>query len=413
VPWRPPGPFRRRTWRSPLRGAWLSSLLGLVLLFGMSIVALTGFLSYAAYNPRLGNNDLTPGAGLLRFYLFDWPTSPAWLYRVTQGTHVILGIVLVPVVLAKLWSVAPKLYEWPPVRSVAQALERINITLIIGSALFQLATGILNVQYDYIWGFSFYDAHFYGAWVFIASFAAHTAIKFPTMIRSLRERTLNQVPEPQDPDELAPPDPDPPTLSRRTLLAWIGGSSALLLLLTVGQTLGGAARRLALLAPRGRIYGDGPNDFQVNQTAEEAGIRRADVGPSWRLELVGRRRVALDRSQLLAMSLHTEELPIACVEGWSTVETWRGVRLVDLADLVGSRQAPSVLVESIEQGGAFSSATLSGDQVREERSLLALEVNGADLSLDHGFPARVIVPANPGVHNTKWVRRMTFAGPDG
>ncbi|HZD16250.1 MAG TPA: molybdopterin-dependent oxidoreductase, partial [Pseudonocardiaceae bacterium] len=35
-------------------------------------------------------------------------------------------------------------------------------------------------------------------------------------------------------------------------------------------------------------------------------------------------------------------------------------------------------------------------------------VNGADLSLDHGFPARIAVPALPGVHNTKWVTRLTF-----
>ena len=41
-------------------------------------------------------------------------------------------------------------------------------------------------------------------------------------------------------------------------------------------------------------------------------------------------------------------------------------------------------------------------------SLLALRVNGADLSLDHGYPARVI-GANPGVHNTKWVATLTFA----
>jgi DNA-binding NarL/FixJ family response regulator len=41
-------------------------------------------------------------------------------------------------------------------------------------------------------------------------------------------------------------------------------------------------------------------------------------------------------------------------------------------------------------------------------ALLALKVNGEDLSMDHGFPARVIVPALPGVHNTKWVGQMTF-----
>ena len=40
--------------------------------------------------------------------------------------------------------------------------------------------------------------------------------------------------------------------------------------------------------------------------------------------------------------------------------------------------------------------------------MLALKVEGADLSLDHGYPARLIVPALPGVHNTKWVGRLTF-----
>ena len=68
-----------------------------------------------------------------------------------------------------------------------------------------------------------------------------------------------------------------------------------------------------------------------------------------------------------------------------------------------------MFVESLQQGGAFRSATLSAAQAADPRSLLALKVNGADLSADHGFPARVIVPAAPGVHNTKWVARLTFA----
>ena len=44
-------------------------------------------------------------------------------------------------------------------------------------------------------------------------------------------------------------------------------------------------------------------------------------------------------------------------------------------------------------------------QIAADDSLLALKVNGEDLSPDHGYPARVIVPALPGVHNTKWVGR--------
>ena len=78
----------------------------------------TGLLSYAAYNPDLSPlNDQTPGKGLLGFYLFSWPTHPVWLYRLNQGVHVTLGLVLVPILLAKLWSVLPKLFEWPPLRS--------------------------------------------------------------------------------------------------------------------------------------------------------------------------------------------------------------------------------------------------------------------------------------------------------
>jgi DMSO/TMAO reductase YedYZ molybdopterin-dependent catalytic subunit len=84
------------------------------------------------------------------------------------------------------------------------------------------------------------------------------------------------------------------------------------------------------------------------------------------------------------------------------------VRLRDLATLAGATAANSVLVKSLQQAGSFKEATLSSSQVDNAESLLALQVNGVDLSMDHGFPARVIVPALPGVHNTKWVSSMDF-----
>lgn len=93
-------------------------MLGIVLLGGITVLFVTGLLSYAAYNPGLSRvNDMTPDKGLLGFYLFSWPTDPHWLYRLTQGVHVTLGITLIPVLLAKLWSVVPKLFALPPARS--------------------------------------------------------------------------------------------------------------------------------------------------------------------------------------------------------------------------------------------------------------------------------------------------------
>ncbi len=84
------------------------------------------------------------------------------------------------------------------------------------------------------------------------------------------------------------------------------------------------------------------------------------------------------------------------------------MRLADLAAVAGVPAPGSAMVASLEEAGAFNEATLAANQVLDPDSLLALAVNGAELSADHGYPARIIVPAMPGVHNTKWVRSIDF-----
>lgn len=415
----PPGPFRRAFWRSPLRGPWLTSVLGLVLLVAIVLVAVTGLLSNDAYNPRLGDNSVGRHLGVLDFYLFPWPTHPAWLYAATQGTHVGLGLATVPILLAKLWSVIPRLFEWPPLRSPAHALERASLALLVGGALFEFITGILDIQLWYPFGFFFTDAHYYGAWVFMAAFTVHVALKFGTMRRSLvarrglaplRESLAATRPEPPVPvaSDLIPVSPAAPSMSRRALLGTVGAGSLLLLVQGASQAIGGPLRELAFLAPRGRS-GSGPNGFQITRTAAAARIAAGDVDSSWTVTLEhAHRTIDLTREQLLRMPQHTYELPISCVEGWSTTQRWTGVRVRELAALVGGTGPLTLDNQSLDQNGPFGSASLASNQIADERTLLALKVNGADLSLDHGYPARVIGPGLPGVHCTKWISAMTF-----
>jgi DMSO/TMAO reductase YedYZ molybdopterin-dependent catalytic subunit len=442
----PPGPFQEKFWRSPIRGPWLTSILGLVLLIGFPIMFATGLLSYAAYLPKLstGNNE-TPGAGLLGDYLnwFTWPTHPIWLYRVTQGTHVTLGLMLVPIVLFKLWSVLPKLFEWPPVSSIAVILERISLVAVVGGVIFELVTGILNVQtyYPFPQGGNFYTLHFYGAWVFFAGFVMHAAIKMPTLVRSLRSRSIIEImrtnladtkPEPLDTGGLVALQPDPPTISRRGILAFAGGASLVVGGLAAGQSLGGPFRKFALLAPHGQeVTGDigsagsASPDWQVNMTARLANIDVANTTAStWTLslntqEVTPQTPAAIakvntvktfTRADLEKLEQHTVSLPIACVEGWSTDNvTWTGVRLADLAAMAGAPNPNlGMLTRSLQKVGAFRGAVMSMEQVQDPDSLLALQGNGKDLTLDHGFPARIIVPNSPGVHCTKWVSSLTF-----
>jgi DMSO/TMAO reductase YedYZ molybdopterin-dependent catalytic subunit len=389
---------------------------------GLPIVIVTGLLSYMAYAPRLGQ-ALPADVGWLKLPNFDWPSRPAWLYGLTQGVHVGLGVILVPVVIAKLWSVIPRLVAWPPARSIAQLVERISLVMLVGGVLFEIATGLLFIQYNFLFWFPWHTAHYFGAWVFIVGFLMHITLNIPKMVRGIRSLPIRKVlrisrantrPEPRGPDGLVADDPAPATISRRGALALVGSSALGIGVLTVGQTIGGFARETVLFLPRGRARVAGPNDFPVNKTAAAAGIDPAATGATWHLRLTGGpTAVTLDRAALSAMPQHTVRLPISCVQGWSTVQTWTGVRLADLAAAAGVRAPRLARVQSLQKAvddkiGDFGHAFLQANQVLDPDALLALRVNGVDLSPDHGYPARIIVPALPGVHNTKWVSSIEF-----
>src|SRR5437660_4515764 len=148
---RPPGPFRPEFWRRPLRGAWLTSFLGTLLLPLIVIVALTGLISDGAYRPQLGLNSPFDRFGAIDLLIRLPASSPPWLYAVTQGLHITVGLVAIPLLLAKLWSVIPRLFAWPPVKGVGHAIERASLLLLVGGSLFEFATGLLNIQVFYPW----------------------------------------------------------------------------------------------------------------------------------------------------------------------------------------------------------------------------------------------------------------------
>ncbi len=66
-------------------------------------------------------------------------------------------------------------------------------------------------------------------------------------------------------------------------------------------------------------------------------------------------------------------------------------------------------VHSLQTRLAYRSSDLDAAQAHDVDTLLALEVDGEPLHLDHGYPVRLIGPNRPGVLQTKWVHRLVVA----
>ncbi|MFI7539986.1 molybdopterin-dependent oxidoreductase [Actinoplanes sp. NPDC049599] len=370
------GPLKEGAFPSPLRSARLTSQVGVALGVCFAVCFLTGLISHLVQHPPSW---------------FGWPSRPAGLYRVTQGLHVITGLASFPLLGVKLWSVYPRLFAWPPARTIAHAVERASIAVLVAASLFQLIGGLFNITRWYgALPFFFTTAHYWMAWLTIGALLVHIGVKLP-VVRDALTRRLPAAPGHR--------------LTRRQLLGTTGAAAGLITIATAGQTVAPLAP-VSVLAPRRPT--SGPQRLPVNKTATGAGVRDLALDPAFRLVVAGPRgQVSLAPDDLAALSQHTVILPIACVEGWSATGTWTGVRLRDLVTLVGSDpRSSSADVESMQPAGRYRRSTVAPPHVRDPWTLIALRLNGAPLHLDHGYPARLIAPNRPGVLQTKWVARI-------
>jgi DMSO/TMAO reductase YedYZ molybdopterin-dependent catalytic subunit len=374
---------------SPARSERTTAVLGITLGVLFALCFVTGVTSHLIQHP---------------LPWFHWPARPVWLYRWNQGIHVFAGIAAIPVLLAKLWSVYPNLYRWrwPPLHGVAHAIERAAIVPLVGGALLLLVTGLMNIAYWYGWRFDFIKTHFWTAWIVAGALLIHVGAKLPVVRRALAKGGGDDG----DPD--AGLAARRATVERRRFLLTVGVAAGTLLLVTAGEAAT-PLRRFNVLAPRRQ--GVGPQGLPVNKDARSARVAGQLHDPGWRLVVRGRvtRPAALSlgdlRARMESRMGHAARLPIACVEGWSQEAHWRGVRLRDLLDEVGAPSGAKVQVQSLQRGG-FSSSVLNPAHARHPDTLLALEVNGAALDPDHGYPVRLIAPNLPGVLQTKWLEEL-------
>ncbi|WP_422872456.1 molybdopterin-dependent oxidoreductase [Curtobacterium sp. RRHDQ66] len=423
---------------SPNRNARSAVVIGRLLGIAFLICFGTGVYSHLLQDPLPG----------MRF-----PTRPVQLYQFTQGLHITAGIAIIPLLLAKLNTVMPALAQDPPVRNVLHFLERASIAVFVSASIVQVATGLVNTFQWYPWPFPFRQVHYALAYVIIGSLAIHIGAKLRVISRYWRKRDSydadgrfvhddtvgselpaydataayprgitgrvmrwadgagsSRASRPEQPEPSERTEQPERTAGRRERIArrgfftGIAAATAGVVVLTAGQS-SKLAEPFNVFAPRKRHIG--PNGLPVNRTARAAGVLATATAADWTLTVAGRAVTrTFSRAELVALGTTEAALPISCVEGWSQMATWKGVRMRDLLRAVQADPSSHVRVTSLERHGGYRIMDMGPEYASDPTTLVALELNGATLDLDHGFPARIIAPGRPGVLQTKWIAKI-------
>lgn len=227
--------------------------------------------------------------------------------------------------------------------------------------------------------------------------------------------------------------PSPVTLTRRTVLEWLGGATVLALGPGLLAACDEAEKALAdagrLDLTRDTAMGDTvsyPDDwsvpdggfpFQPGDGAQsvykswwERTVDAQDLPKllaSWKLTVDGmvQSPLTLKFTELVALPRQDQVTDFHCVEGWSVYDVpWNGVHLSELFERA-KVQAGASHVTFHTVGGKYNES-LPLAVALEPRTMLAYGAAGATLPLAHGFPLRVVIPRLLGYKNAKYVERI-------
>ncbi len=120
--------------------------------------------------------------------------------------------------------------------------------------------------------------------------------------------------------------------------------------------------------------------------------------------------LTLDWQEFMALPKTTVSADVHCVEGWSIMDnTWEGVAFQELVKRIHPKpEGRYVMVHSY---GDYTT-NIPLEDLLDDNVLLAYKHNGQELTPEHGWPLRLVVPKLYFWKSAKWVRGLHFMNED-
>lgn len=141
-------------------------------------------------------------------------------------------------------------------------------------------------------------------------------------------------------------------------------------------------------------------EFPIEQAVEprvngQIGLQTPLAPDNWKVRVVGQLDREIPLSAIRQLPAHSMTTELKCVEGWSRVVNWKGVRLADFlarfgaaTDFVGLSTPQDVA--DVQGGDDRYYVGLDLASALHPQTLLCYEMNGQPLTAAHGAPLRLI-----------------------
>lgn len=326
------------------------------------------------------------------------PTGP--LHAVVRPVHFFVGFLLIPLVAIKLGSTGYKFAQYYLLRGPRYheagppgLLARLIAPLMVLSILVLFVSGWEMWSFENQFGVAWIPVHVFASIVFVGALTVHVVLH----VREAHDEAAADFAAAAAPSEVSVSEEDwaAGRLTRRALLGTGLASGAVLAFSTAQFPVA-----VSWLSPK--RAGSSALDFPVMNY--EGAAQRVDID-RWRLAVDGEpglvsRPLSLSFAEVMAMPMEEHEYSIDCVTGWTATRRWQGVPIRHLLTAAGtSPDFGHVLIRST------SGYHWSHDRSRVllEGALLVTHINGTQLSDDHGYPLRLMLPGVQGQQNIKWV----------
>ena len=150
-----------------------------------------------------------------------------------------------------------------------------------------------------------------------------------------------------------------------------------------------------------------PSDITKARINGGQGLKSPIDLASWKLNVEGLGQpLALTMDDLRQFPRRTMITEFRCIEGWSTIVQWSGVRFADLIEKFPPAHLPRYVALETPDRGYY--VGLDMESALHPQTLLAFEINGAPLPLPHGAPLRLAIPVKYGIKNIKRIGTIRF-----